>query len=60
MTVASLQKATTVVPWTRPMAASIPESSSLGEQLQAALVEERGQPVDRVARVLVAGEAWSA
>ena len=34
------------------------ESSSGGDQLERALVEERREPVDRVARVLARGAAW--
>ncbi len=56
ITVASEQKATTRLPLTVPVAASMPESSSGGDQLQRARVEQRLQPEVRVARVLVAGQ----
>ena len=44
------------VPSTVPTAASMPQSSSGGDQLERALVEQRREPVVRVARVLLAGQ----
>ena len=51
MTVPSVQNAMVRTPLTVPAAASTPELVALVQQLDAAVVEERAQPQQRIARV---------